>query len=660
MLLKSVCPWIIAMAEARDSLRRRIYYAARDGMARTLYTLLASVPENDLPLYTEEPVEDEGHKCTPLLIAAMNGHDNVVKMLLNMFHPNIEQEGTVQIDGYVIEGATALWCASGAGHYSIVKYLVTHGADVNHSTRTNSTPLRAACFDGRLDVIQYLIENGANIHTANKYNNTCLMISSFRGHIDVVTYLLSKNADPDAKAYCGATALHFAAEHGHLEIVKKLLKSGAKISKNNIGMTPLLSAAERTKSEVVEYLIRKSWCSKEESVEALELLGASYANDKDSYSLEKAFYYLHWAMLERCNHPELYPPKIILPPIPAYDNHVECQTLSELEAIKNNSNALHMESLVIRERVLGSSNPEVPHPVIFRGALFADIGRFDRCIDLWFHALMLRHDNDVTVRKDLLRFAQVFAQMNNMGEEIPFIKVKQVLEVITKELMKNQKNLMTASSDGYESAVEELEDNIYTTLYILVIVTKIIKNLSPEDETDTHRLVYQINKLGLVTSDGSTLLHLSVNADTPVDEFHTKYVCKFPCASTACMLISCGADVNAADKNGNTPLHIIVAYQKPITDFMTLHCIITKLLEAGSHIDRTNNNGETAFDVVLTGVAEIILKSQFKLSLKCLAAKAVKEHDVPYRGIIPATLESFTDMHGPQRKRKKQYTYHSQ
>lgn len=641
------------MAEARDSLRRRIYYAAREGMARTLFTLLGNVSEDELPQYLEEPVEDEGHKCTPLLIAAMNGHDYVIKMLLSTFHPNIEQEGTVQIDGYVIEGATALWCASGAGHYSIVKYLVTHGADVNHSTRTNSTPLRAACFDGRLDVIQYLIENGANIHTANKYNNTCLMISSFRGHLDVVSYLLSKNADPDAKAYCGATALHFAAEHGHLEIVKKLLKSGAKVTKNNMGMTPLLSAAERTKSEVVEYLIKKSWCSKEESVEALELLGASYANDKDSYSLEKAYYYLQWAMTERSNHPEIYPPKIILPPIPAYDNHVECQNLSELEAIKNNSSALHMESLVIRERVLGSNNPEVPHPVIFRGALFADIGRFDRCIDLWFHALMLRHNNDVTVRKDLLRFAQVFAQMNHMGEEIPFVKVKQVLEIIIKELIKNKKNLEMGSGDSLDNATEELEDNIYTTLYMLVIVTKLIKKLSPEEETNVYRLVYQINKLNLTTGDGSTLLHLSVNADTPVDEFHTKYVCKFPCAATACMLVNCGADVNVTDKAGNTPLHIIVAYQKPITDFMTLHCIITKLLEAGSHIDRANNNGETAFDAVLTGVAEIILKSQFKLSLKCIAAKAVKEYNVPYRGIIPTSLANFTDMHGPAKKRKK-------
>ncbi|GFT91895.1 protein fem-1 homolog B [Nephila pilipes] len=646
-------PWMMAMAEDRDSLRRRVYYAAREGMAITLYALLSNTDQSEWYHYLEQPVEDEGHKCTPLLIAAINGHNNVIKMLLNRFNPNIEQDGIVQIDGYVIEGATALWCAAGAGHFSVVKYLLSHGADVNHSTKTDSTPLRAACFDGRLDVIQYLVENGADIHKANKYNNTCLMLASYRGHADVVEYLLGKKADPDTQAQCGATALHFAAEHGHLEIIKKLLKNGAKITKNKIGMTPLLSAAERSKSEVVEYFIKKSWCSKEESVEALELLGASFANDKDFYNLEKAYYYLHWAMLERVTHPRYYTPKPLHSPIPAYDNHIECRTLSELEAIKNNSDALHMESLVIRERILGSNNPEVPHPVVFRGALFADIGRFDRCVDLWLHALNLRHNYDVSVRKDLLRFAQVFAQMMHTGEEVKFDKVQQVLEVTLQELIRNKTALNSSScTESQESMMEELEDNIYTTLYLLVIVTKLIKKILPEEENCLYKLVYKISKLNLQTSDGSTLLHLAVNADTPVDEFHTKYVCKFPCAATARMLIQCGADVDAVDKAGNTPLHIIVAYQKPITDFMTLHSIITKLLDAGSHIDRVNNDGESPFEKVLTGVAEIILKSQYQLSLKCIAAKAVKKYNVPYRGIVPVTLAIFTDMHGSTKKKK--------
>lgn len=97
--------------------------------------------------------------------------------------------------------------------------------------------------------------------------------------------------------------------------------------------------------------------------------------------------------------------------VEAYENWKETQTVAELESIRNIPNGIHMESLVIRERILGVNNPELPHPIVFRGAVFADDARFDRCISLWLHALRLRQRMQLTVSKDLLRFAQVFSQV---------------------------------------------------------------------------------------------------------------------------------------------------------------------------------------------------------------------------------------------------------
>jgi Fem-1 family protein b len=65
------------------------------------------------------------------------------------------------------------------------------------------------------------------------------------------------------------------------------------------GMSPLIAAAERTRAEVVEYLVTRSEVSNLERIEALELLGASYANDKDNYCLELAYQYLHRTMKMR-------------------------------------------------------------------------------------------------------------------------------------------------------------------------------------------------------------------------------------------------------------------------------------------------------------------------------------------------------------------------
>ena len=47
------------------------------------------------------------------------------------------------------------------GHLEIVRLLVKSGANVNSTTKTNSTPLRAACFDGHFEIVKYLVEHNA-------------------------------------------------------------------------------------------------------------------------------------------------------------------------------------------------------------------------------------------------------------------------------------------------------------------------------------------------------------------------------------------------------------------------------------------------------------------------------------------------------------------
>ncbi|XP_013413560.1 protein fem-1 homolog B [Lingula anatina] len=625
------------------TLRERVYAAARDGMAISMFAILCSKNMDEIKDALEHVTEEDGQRVTPLIIAAKNGHDKVIKTILSHFQVDLEQAGTVKFDGYVIESATALWCAAGAGKFDVVQTLIEAGTDVNHPTLTNSTPLRAACFDGRLDIVKYLVEHQANIHVANKYNNTCLMIASYKGHKDVVTYLLEQKADPDCRAHCGATALHFAAEMGHLEIVKELLRFKAVQVKNDHGMTPLMVSAESCQNAVVEFLVSHEDCSKLERIEALELLGASYANDKDSYDLRKAYSYMWHAMTERHSDPENIIFKFVMPPIEAYENHKECQTMKQLQEIQYDHNELHMEALVLRERILGSDNPDIPHPVIFRGAVFADSARFDRCIALWMHAMRLRKKNNRTISKDLLRFAQVFSQMIHVGVNLDFPSVQVVLEYAISELKHNYDMFNTATEDE-KAAVRDLIDcNIHTTLYLLVIVTKV--SLTKEQDFQLCSLVYSFNQLDVSLKNGYRPLHMVADHGTLVDDFHVNDVVKFPNAGLLRLLLKCGSQVDAVDNQGNTALHVIVRYNRPISHFITLHSIITSLLEYGAHIDRVNGRGLTAEDYSTTGVAEIILKTQRSLSLKCLAAKAIKEKKIPYKGNVPATLLDFIDMH---------------
>lgn len=65
---------------------------------------------------------------------------------------------------------------------------------------------------------------------------------------------------------------------------------------NTVGLTPLLAGAERTRLNIVEFLIKQDQVSFIDKIDALELLGASFANDKDSYSLELAYVFMRRAM----------------------------------------------------------------------------------------------------------------------------------------------------------------------------------------------------------------------------------------------------------------------------------------------------------------------------------------------------------------------------
>ena len=624
----------------RKSVTQSVFAAAQDDKVLTMFAMLCNRSAAEVKSILASPVEQDGQVTTPLLIASRNGHLRVVRMLLEHFNVDIEQEGTVKFDGYVIEGATALWCASGAGHFEIVKALVTCSADLNHATKSNSTPLRAACFDGRLDIVKHLVENNADINIPNKYNNTCLMIASYKGHTPVVQCLLECGADPNIRAHCGATALHFATEQKNLDIVKLLVQHGAEMLKNDQKLTPLHVAAENSHAEIFEFFISHIQCTKHDRIEALELLGASYANSKDNYDIEKCYHYLWLALQERSSYPDGSLRKQVQPPVEEYFNQVECVTVAELEAIKDNTDALHIEALLVRERVLGVDNADIPHPIIFRGAVCADNANFDQCTALWMRALKLRYWNKHSINKDLLRFAQVFSQMIHVGVKVDFALVKQVFNYMLEELQRNQ---LKPGDDNDEGMHEVYEDNIHTALYLLDIMIKI--RSAKDDNLQFCRLVYRFNALRLHLRDGRTPLHLSCDETTAVDDFHVNDVVNFPNDVLVRFLIHCGADVNATDRDGNTPLHTIMKYNRPITDFLTLHNIIAYLNDAEVHVDQVNKHRETAIDVTTTGVAEIILRTRQKMTLKCLAARSVQRNGVAYKGHIPVTLEEFVQLH---------------
>ena len=93
----------------------------------------------------------------PLLLAAIKGYSDIVKLLVERGNADIEAEDENH-------GGRALHYAAIFGHSEIVEYLLAHGAVVNGTpSKEGETPLSLASLNGHLDVVQTLVEAGAKV-----------------------------------------------------------------------------------------------------------------------------------------------------------------------------------------------------------------------------------------------------------------------------------------------------------------------------------------------------------------------------------------------------------------------------------------------------------------------------------------------------------------
>ena len=117
---------------------------------------------------------------------------------------------------------------------------------------------------------------------------------------------------------------------------------------------------------------------------------------------------------------QLVCPKVVLAsPIAAYENTVEVSDLDQLEEIISDPDGMRMQALLVRERILGPAHPDTSYYIRYRGAVYADMGHFERCITLWMYALdmqqkMLEPLSPMT-QSSLLSFAELFSYMMSEG-----------------------------------------------------------------------------------------------------------------------------------------------------------------------------------------------------------------------------------------------------
>eukprot|EP00931_Biecheleriopsis_adriatica_P054841 TRINITY_DN32310_c0_g1_i1.p1 TRINITY_DN32310_c0_g1~~TRINITY_DN32310_c0_g1_i1.p1 ORF type:complete len:1005 (-),score=233.26 TRINITY_DN32310_c0_g1_i1:183-3197(-) len=233
---------------------------------------------------------------TPLFTAAIHGHVEVVKLLLDeKADPNMPKstdgmtpaaaacaEGQYQILDMLLEaqadpnlasqeGATPLLMATQENHTKLMERLLVARADPNGAINADVTPAFIAADQNFEDALEILLEANADPNHADQKGNLPLIAAVIKDSSAVLEILLEKAADPNRTDTDGASALSWAASYANVESVQLLITAKVDINTLSGGETALdtVLALAADAASGKEKQIRAKAC-----VEALDQAGA--------------------------------------------------------------------------------------------------------------------------------------------------------------------------------------------------------------------------------------------------------------------------------------------------------------------------------------------------------------------------------------------------
>ncbi len=146
------------------------------------------------------------------------------------------------------------------GDADAVRSLVARGEDVNQAQGDGMTALHWAARNRDASLARFLLEAGADVSAETRIGPyTPLHLAARAGAGEMTELLLGAGADPNAatRGSGGARPLHFAAEAGDPRTVEALLDAGAgpNAAETAWGQTPLIFAASAGRTAAVRSLL---------------------------------------------------------------------------------------------------------------------------------------------------------------------------------------------------------------------------------------------------------------------------------------------------------------------------------------------------------------------------------------------------------------------
>ncbi|CAF3913540.1 unnamed protein product [Rotaria sordida] len=602
---------------ADEYVPEQLYQLARQGLCSQLDARL-----HELSNSTEYLAALTWHgqeQLSLLMVAALNGYDDIVRVLLTHCDSThqIELKGQVILyDAKLVKGATALYCACYRGHFTVAKTLIELGqANVKQDIRDHPYyPLFIhATIMNRQDIVHFLLENKYADVNETKSNDcdesTALICAASRGYTSLVKYLIENGADVNYSSrnqnFRSTTAIMCATRCGHIDALRLLYNAGANTNITHITEDTLLVIAAKNKHySIVNFLLEQSIYN---TVDDLELAACSLFDISSSVEqMNVVFDLLRIALQKR---QLLQIPKVCIQSMDIYNYEQECQTIDELDRIKADHDRIFIEILLIQERICSSRKDiTIIKSLENYSDRLADKKEFDKCLNVYIH--MFYCYQQTNINNNLARFVWLYCKMLTENRIIPIHRFIQVC-YLTFDL----------------TETKYIERTICNALFFVIIAIKILeqKGITKEEQTLIYSWIRDLCRHRLTTPSGQTLLHLCVDENTNYTlnfrRRDTIIHIKFPNESALRLLLACGnrwLDLDEIESSSSdTPLHIICKRNRD-------QKIIKLLLNSGCHMDCVNKDGKIPSDYVYDKEIKALFTTKPTPDrLKCFCARII-------------------------------------
>ncbi|ELT98854.1 hypothetical protein CAPTEDRAFT_195886 [Capitella teleta] len=235
-----------------------------------------------------------------------------------------------------------------------------------------------------------------------------------------------------------------------------------------------------------------------------------------------------------------------------------------------------------------------------KGAIFADARQYQCSVDVWLDAFDLAKAEGGgrvprEARKTLQSLCMVLLEMDEAHtegtskESVKYDDVKTVFDAICDEVEASHRD------DDFTKpgVVEEFDMVIRRLLHLMHLLDKIAveRNQALALRYRLHRLL----RANICVEYSGTLLHIAMDPNTSAyGPGGGDLSAEFPNEAMTLLLVGCGAEVNAKNNLGDTPLHSFSRLACNLMDKKQAEVIADILISNGSHIDARNNRGDFA------------------------------------------------------------------